>query len=196
MTHSSTYYDRHAIEFFQQTVHVDISELRRTFTDLLPRGGRILDAGCGSGRDAKAFAEQGFVVTAFDASVVMAELASRHAGLPVQILTFQELSYQGAFDGIWACASLLHVPIADEEAVFQKLVRALRGGGILYVSYKVGAGERVDRRRLFRDHTTASLEALVARFPQLRLLSCRQTSDLRPGRTDTWINGFIQKHTG
>jgi 2-polyprenyl-3-methyl-5-hydroxy-6-metoxy-1,4-benzoquinol methylase len=122
---SSTYYDAHAAEFFDRTVQVDLADLRSRFTDLLAPGASILDAGCGSGRDSKAFAEAGFSVTAFDCSPPMVELAARYTGLPVQQLRFQDLRFEELFDGIWACASLLHVPIRDEVAVFKRLIRAL-----------------------------------------------------------------------
>jgi 2-polyprenyl-3-methyl-5-hydroxy-6-metoxy-1,4-benzoquinol methylase len=141
---SEAYYQEYAAQFFDQTLGIDLSELRRKFTDLLPSGARILDAGCGSGRDAKAFAMQGFDVTAFDASQAMVELARWHTGLPVQRLTFQEFRADKPLHGIWACASLLHVPANEEQAVWRRLVDALADHGILYASYKLGEGERVD----------------------------------------------------
>ncbi|MGS0758452.1 class I SAM-dependent methyltransferase, partial [Roseateles sp. GG27B] len=87
------------------------------------------DAGCGSGRDAKAFTEQGFSVAAFDASPALAALASEHSGIAVTVRTFSEVSEIASYDGIWACASLLHLPQADIPAALLGLWQALRSSG-------------------------------------------------------------------
>ena|SRR5205807_552927 len=63
-----TYYERHADSFLSATVHVDLGSLYEPFLALVPEGGLILDAGCGSGRDSRAFLERGYRVRAFDAS--------------------------------------------------------------------------------------------------------------------------------
>jgi SAM-dependent methyltransferase len=60
------YYDSHAEEFLERTATVSIEHLYEPFLALVPQGGRILDAGCGSGRDAAEFARRGYEVVAFD----------------------------------------------------------------------------------------------------------------------------------
>lgn len=74
MSPTVRYYDSHATHFVEGTLHVDMSSLRGRFLAHVPAGGLILDAGCGSGRDSKAFLDAGFRVRAFDAS---SELARR-----------------------------------------------------------------------------------------------------------------------
>jgi 2-polyprenyl-3-methyl-5-hydroxy-6-metoxy-1,4-benzoquinol methylase len=78
-------------------------------------GGRILDAGCGPGRDALAFAERGYELIAFDASTAMVRVARERVGsrIVVHLMRFEDLNGQSEFDGIWACASLLHVPLTS-----------------------------------------------------------------------------------
>jgi trans-aconitate methyltransferase len=71
--------------------------------------GHILDAGCGSGRDSSYFLDKGFDVSAFDASAELAKLASQLIHRPVTVCQFNEYESDKPFDGIWACASLLHV---------------------------------------------------------------------------------------
>lgn len=88
MDDSADYYNQNAASFFASTVTVDMSALHDAFLVKLPPGGRILDAGCGSGRDAKAFASRGYSVTAFDASPDLAELASIHCGFDILVRTF------------------------------------------------------------------------------------------------------------
>ena len=109
MSHIDQYYKQFAAEFFGSTVAVDMAAIHQRFLALLKPGAHILDAGCGSGRDAKAFAEAGFRVTAFDASPELARLASDHCGFEVTVRRFEDIAEVEAFDGIWRCASLLHV---------------------------------------------------------------------------------------
>ena len=78
MDDTARYYRQFADEFFQSTVGVDLSPIRARFMALLADGATVLDAGCGSGRDAKAFAQEGFRVSAFDASHELAARASSH----------------------------------------------------------------------------------------------------------------------
>ncbi len=68
MTDTHSYYEQNAEQFFADTVDVDMSVLYARFLESIPAGGYILDAGCGSGRDSKAFASSGYRVAAFDAS--------------------------------------------------------------------------------------------------------------------------------
>lgn len=115
MSQTSQYYNDHATTFFEATVGVDMGPLHARFLQNIPAGGRILDAGCGSGRDARAFKDLGFEVEAFDASPELAKLASTHLGHTVRVRTFSDVSEVHAYDGIWACASLLHLRHARES---------------------------------------------------------------------------------
>ena len=127
------YYDKNAGEFVRRTRDVDIKATRQAFTALLPPRAHILDAGCGSGRDAAAFLYEGFTVTAFDGSVAMAELASAGTGLRVLQLTFGQVAFDAVFDGIWACASLLHLPTDHLDDAVARLIAALKPAGILFI---------------------------------------------------------------
>jgi len=188
------YYQQYAATFFADTVDVDMSPLYRRFLAQLPEQARILDAGCGSGRDAKAFAKLGHQVTAFDASPALAALAQRHLGQPVQCTRFQDIACQNEFDGIWACASLLHVPGADLCDVMQRLCRALKPRGLLYASFKYGSGEREHHGRRFTDLDEPGLEALLRQVPGLEPVDTWTTADLRPAReSERWLNTLLRK---
>ena len=110
---STDYYEEHAQAFFAATAGVDLAPLYAHFLREVPAGGRILDAGCGSRRDACAFVARGYQVAACDASPALARLASVHCGFPVRVLRFQELDGPARFDGIRACVSLLRVPLRE-----------------------------------------------------------------------------------
>lgn len=189
------YYQRNAQQFFESTVAVDMAEIRGRFTALQPAHGSVLDAGCGSGRDAKAFAEQGFQVEAFDASPELAELASQHSGLPVKVMRFQELEVSARYDGIWCCASLLHVPRAELPEVFRRLAKALKAGGVLYASFKYGQGEREDNGRVFTDMREGEIGRMLREngVSELKVMQEWMSEDRRRERNDRWVNVLVGK---
>ena len=191
------FYQQHAGMFFADTVDVDMTLLYRRFLPLLPDQAQILDAGCGSGRDVKAFVELGHQVTAFDASPALVALAKSHAGQPVHCLRFRDIAWQDAFDGIWACASLLHVPAVELADVTQRLCEALKPTGILYASFKYGSGEREHHSRRFTDLDEPGLEALLQQVPGLEEVETWTTADLRPGReAERWLNTLLRRTEG
>ncbi len=179
---SIAYYEDQAETFFAETVTIDMAPLYARFLARVPPGGHILDAGCGSGRDALAFRRLGYAVTAFEASPTLARLATAHCGLPVEVQRFQEINWQDAFDGIWACASLLHVPMAELPDVFGRLGRALKADGVLNASFKYGAGEREHGGRRFTDLDEEGLAGLVEAVRELVVHEVWITGDRREGR--------------
>src|ERR1700748_3251064 len=110
---SLTYYERNADEFVSRTSRIEIPHLWGPFLALLPQGARILDIGCGSRRDSLYFAQQGFDVVAADPSPAMRKRAAQLTGKPVLDVSFETFDKRNEFDGIWACASLLHVKKVD-----------------------------------------------------------------------------------
>ena len=187
------YYQNHAQDFFDGTVNVDMTPLYEAFTQHLTHGARVLDAGCGSGRDAKAFHEMGYEVDAFDASSAMVTLAKQHTGLPVQLMTFSEIDGKAQYDGIWCCASLLHVPSSELPAVMQKLADALKPGGVWYVSFKYGNGERVQGERRFTDLDEEGLRMGISNITDVAITSLWVTKDYRHERSERWLNGILHK---
>ena len=102
---------------------------------------------------------RGYRVVAFDASSEIANLAAQHTNHPVTVRTFLEVAEEASYDGIWACASLLHVPETDLSDAFFRLWRALKPDGVIYVSFKHGDGERHDGNRHFTDATEPRLRS-------------------------------------
>jgi SAM-dependent methyltransferase len=187
---SIDFYDRNAEAFFSGTVSLDVEAIRARFLAFVPVGGRILDAGCGSGRDALAFHRAGYDVRAFDGSHEMVRLAREHTGLPVQLRTFDDLDLGCCFDGIWASASLLHVPRARLPGVTASLVRALRPAGAMYVSMKRGAGDREVDGRLFVDVDEQGLAQLLE-GASLTIVDAWSSRDVRPDRAgEEWVNAI------
>ena len=107
---------------------------------------------------------------------------------------FQEYEPEGLFDGIWACASLLHLTQDEAKAVMKKLAAALKEKGVFYVSFKYGtfSGER--NGRFFTDMDESSFDALLEDIPQLAIDREYITEDVRPGReAEKWLNVFLKK---
>ena len=185
---SIAYYNENAEAFFADSVAARADDLHARFLPLVRPGGRILDAGCGSGRDARAFREAGFTVTAFDASAEMVRLATRHAGLAVIQMRFEDVEWRDRFDGVWACASLLHVPRADLPAIVGRLVAALRQDGVLFASFKYGTEERDHHGRRFTDLDEPGLKALF-QGAGLSIVDMLVTNDVRAGREhERWVS--------
>ena len=134
------YYNENAQSFFETTVNADMSLQLEDFIKLLPAGGYILDAGCGSGRDSLELKNRGFKIEAFDASEEMCRRASELLGQQVKLYRFEELNYIDLFDGIWACASLLHVTWEAMPDVIDRLNKSLKANGVLYASFMKGIG--------------------------------------------------------
>ncbi len=188
------YYDKNAREFAGDTASVDLHEIQDQFLAYLQPGSHILDFGCGIGRDIKYFLDHGFEVTAIDGSGEMCALASEFTGIPVQVMLFQDLNDVEAYDGIWACASILHLPKAELTDVLQRMSRALRNDGIIYTSFKYGDFEGERNGRYYTDMTEKALEELIRSVDQLETVKTWITSDARPGRREEkWLNLILRK---
>jgi len=189
-----SYYDKHAEAFVLQTIDVDMSALHRRFLANVPGGGSILDAGCGSGRDAKAFKEMNYPVVAFDAAEAMCRSASLSLGDEVLQLKFQDVAWKEEFDGVWACASLLHVSESELGDCCARLLRAVKPSGVIYVSFKHGHGEREENGREFLDMTEDQLNAHLREFREISNVEFWVTPDARPERLDElWLNALVHK---
>jgi len=193
MMKSEEYYNENADDFYNSTCDVDLSVIYNRFEKYLPETAHILDAGCGSGRDSKYFLSKGYEVSAMDASREMAARAKVLTGLDVKEMYFQDIRDVEAYDAIWTCASLLHVPKKDIDEVLQKLAKALKEFGIWYMSFKFGDTEREKDNRLFNDYTEDTLQDLISHYPQLSILELWLTDDRREDRSDKWINVIVKK---
>ena len=140
------YYNKNAESFIQGTVSADLKDIQDKFLKELS-GNKILDFGCGSGRDTKCFIEAGYDVEAIDGSLELCKSASAYTGIQVKHMLFQDLDKQNYYDGIWACSSILHLPKSELKDVLSKMSKSLKDDGIIYTSFKYGnfEGERNGR---------------------------------------------------
>ena len=187
------YYDKNADVFVAQTVKADVTGLYVPFLSKLPEGARILDAGSGSGRDTKAFRDMGHDVVAIDASEEMVKATRRLSFGPAIHSTFLNYANDDQFDGIWACASLLHVPGADLPKTLDHLSGLLKSGGWMFASFKVGDGELIRNGRFFNDMDVGRLDAAVDPICGLSVVNTWETDDVRPERCEQWLNALMLK---
>ena len=189
------YYNQNNKVFIDGTLNVDFSETQDKFLSFLKPGDKILDFGCGSGRDTKYFLEAGMKVDAIDGSEEMCRIASEYTGIEVQQMLFQELDAHDQYDGIWACASILHLPKNDLKIVLQKMATALKKHGFIYTSFKYGEFEGERNGRYFTDFTIDTFQTLIQDIEGLQIKEDWTTGDVRPGRgEERWLNLILQKN--
>lgn len=155
------FYDSDPEGYSEKTYGADMSPIRDRFTKHLSSGASILDLGCGSGRDSQAFSTEGFDVTSVDGSEGMCRVAERNTGLKVRRLLFSELDYEDSFDGVWACASLLHACSRDLPDIMGAVHRSLKAEGIFFCCFKHGDFEGIRDGRHYTDMTVDSLRSLL-----------------------------------
>ena len=189
-----SYYNQNAAQFCENTVSVEFTATQHRFLSHIPAAARILDFGCGSGRDTKAFLEQGYQVEAIDGSKELCKLASRYTGIQVRHMFFQELSAVSEYDGIWACSSILHLSRDELSEVMKKMVTALKPNGIIYTSFKYGTFEGERDGRYFTDMTEQTFADFIQNIKELQVEEEWVTADARPGRSEEkWLNLILRK---
>ena len=184
------YYNKNSEEYFNSTLNVDMTNTYKAFLKLVPKGGKILDLGCGSGRDSMNFMKLGYEVTAVDGAKELAKKASVLLGKEVIVSTFEELKLKEKFHGIWACASLLHIKREDLKTVLNNLYNNLDDNGVFYMSFKYGEKEYVDdKNRYFNCFTDETIISFINENTKYNILGLYITED-KLGRVNEvkWVN--------
>lgn len=178
--------------------HLDIrviQDIADYFVENLP-GEKVLDIGCGPGRDAKYFSDKGLDVTGIDLTANFVKIASKNAPrakflkMDMRKLTFPEET----FDGIWACASFLHVPKEDARQTLLGFRRVLKTGSLLYISVKEGKDEKILKKDEYKGRVKFFSFYKQEDFTDL-VESCNfyVKKVLLDAKKDTYINLFATK---
>lgn len=143
---TAAYYDTHADEYAIATMSLDVSERIARFAGMLPPGSRVLDAGCGAGRDLIGLRAAGLHPVGLDTSPALVEIARQTSGGHAQVGDIRHPPFAPAyFEGVWAMASLLHLERGETTGALEALSTVLVPGGVLFASVKRGAGRVSDK---------------------------------------------------
>lgn len=139
------FYEIHSLDYAKATVDLPIVPTLSGFVRRLSKGDRIVDLGCGAGRDLRAFRECHLDPVGIDYSFALCKIARRHSGVPVVNGDMRKLPLAtGSFAAASAVASLLHLSRAEIAGALAEILRVLRKGGFLFTSVKCGIGEEKD----------------------------------------------------
>ena len=149
MNSTIEYYNNNAEEYYGRSAGADLGDAISRFAWYLPDGARIIDIGCGSGRDTAAFIDMGYDAVGLDASVEMARVAREMFGIEVIVADMASWVADEPYDGVWCCASLLHLGDSEVERFFGNLRGNVADGGVVFVSVKTGIETGIDENGRF-----------------------------------------------
>ena len=193
---SISYYNKNAELFYKRTINSDMSENYQKFLfRLKPLPSTILDLGCGVGRDARYFENLGYDVTAIDGAEEMVCFANEILKKPARLMLFREMNFTNEFDGIWAAASLIHIPEEELEDVIYRIDRALKPSGIFFATFKHGKGEYTQEGRTFYYMTEESIRKYLAEgFEFIDVWKTEdKTSSIAHSPDKMWLNILVRK---
>lgn len=189
------YYNKAATMYKEERSElVEFSEIYNNFTKYLKSGSKILDFGCGAGRDSLYFKKCGYNVTALDGSPKMCEITRELCDIEVKEMFFEDFNEKNKYDGIWACASLLHLPKEVLIKVLANLAASLKEDGYIYATFKYGNFEGIRHERYFIDFTEETFKELIKSIPELEVIEkFATTSTIKTQKNKHWINFILKK---
>lgn len=191
---SIPYYNTNSKNFIEATFTADMFLFYDEFTQLLPKNASILDIGCGSGRDSLWFINHGYKVMAHDGAEEMVKHCQLLIGASVIHATFEEFWTESKFDGLWACASLLHVPREELVSLVNKYATFLKDKGVFFMSFKLREVDHEKDGRIFTNFTEKSIEKLIEQCKGLTIVKVIKSVDVREGREDEeWLSVIVTK---
>lgn len=194
MNNTIEYYNKNAKEYFKNTINGNMELSYNKFIKHIPNGGYILDFGCGSGRDSKYFLEHGYKIKAIDGSKKLCKIAEEYIKQKVEQMYFMDLKDINLYDGIWCCASLLHISKEELINVLDKIIIALKNNGVIYISVKEGIGEEIIQERYFKYYTKKEFINIIKLFKNLEILEIYDTkSTTNINEEKNWNNYIIKK---
>lgn len=182
------YYQENSKKYINATKDVDMSFQYNLFIPRLKKGSCILDIGFGSGRDMLFFKENGFQVFGID-NVSTFVQHGKSLGLEVEEKDYHQIDYENQFDGVWACASLLHSN--DLDKAFANIHTALKTDGIFYLSMKYERGTNIVDGKFYRYIEEDDLKILCDKY-NFNILQLSITDDLLH-RKEKWLNAVLKK---
>lgn len=189
------FYNREAERYKEERNEIKgFDEIYKPFIKYIKHNGKILDFGCGSGRDSLYFKNNGYKVIALDGSKAMCDITRQLCNIEVKEMFFEDFKEENTYDGIWACASLLHLPKDILINVLKNLALSLKENGYIYASFKYGDYEGIRNRRYFIDFTEESFKDIIKKIPDLEIIETYQTNGvLKSQIRKHWLNIVLKK---
>lgn len=189
-------YEKYSKEYSIHTSDKLIQFQLNHFISLLPKNARILDAGCGSGRDSAYFSEEKLDVTAIDAvSALLDEAKKNVKNVKFLVMDMKEMKFKSEFDGIWCMSAFSDLEKKDADSVVKNFTNVLKNNGVLYISAREGEGEKVIEKGFFNDlprfyafYSQKELEELLIKN-NLKILS----SAISDSNGVKWVEIFAKK---
>ena len=190
------YYNKNAKTYCDQTLVGNLQENYNKFLEHLQPNAYILDFGCGSGRDSKYFLDNGYKVKAIDGSIEMCKLASKYINQEVTCMKFEDLNDINAYDGIWACSSILHIEKENLSDILIKMINSLKVNGVIYTSFKIGVGYEIKEGKYYNYLAKDEMiQTLNKTSKSVELVDYFETlpSTRRKAENTIWGNFIIKK---
>ena len=191
---TNDYYTNNAKLFVNDTIHLTqaMQHLYSRFVRYL-NGNKILDLGCGSGRDSLYFMSQCYDVTSLDCNETMLSFAAANGVQNIVCQSIEDYDTEQNYDGIWACASLLHIPKEKLPNILIKYADMLNDGGVMYCSFKYGKRDGIHCGRYFADQTVQSFDQILNAIDKFNVLEVFISEDVRSNTKRKWLNAFLRK---
>ena len=183
------YYESNAEHYAAETIYADMSEQYQSVLPLLKKGAKILDVGSGSGRDACYIQKHGYQVTALEPSKNLCREIRKVFSGEIECSDIQNYQPAERYDGIWACASLIHLQEEEILCFFEKIELLLKANGIIYISGKNGIPTgKAEDGRYFLEFSEYLVEKILIVNEQLKLEQLWYTGDVSGRRGFRWLN--------
>jgi len=187
------YYNNNALDYFYQTINADMSKQYELFLKYLNNNSKILDFGCGSGRDTLYFKNLGYEVDAIDGSIELCKLASKFTNITVKCMDFKDFKMVDYYDGIWACATLLHLPKKDLISILNNLRDSIKNDGIIYASVKNGSGAEITSEGRFYSYYTNEEFTNICSKANLNVIDFYSSKSVINLNENKYWNSYILK---
>lgn len=191
------FYNDNAHSYFEETKNLLLKNEINRLAELCGFKGNILDIGPGSGRDLKEFKKLGFKAKGADISEKMAIIAHNFSGCEVITSDTRQLPFQNEFFiGVWAKASLHHIPKKELGNALREIYRITKKGGFFYSSVKSGHGEKLvpinGYNRFYSFYKESEFKTFIEKSG-FCVMDCYISTGINPKRPDKFINVFAKK---
>lgn len=188
------YYNKHAKEFINNTLNVDLKPIYERFEPYLKKGQKILDVGFGSGRDSLHFDKKGYEVVSIDFAEEIVSRGKILLSNEVLLVDVRDMQYKDEFHAIWASAVFLHLTEEEMLKAFENCAEALKMKGSLYVSFKYGDTEKYRHGRYFNDYNEVKFSEMISSCEKFNISEMWKTEDARPNKKGHyWLNVILKR---